>query len=172
MSLVNTVALASWTDVNKKVLIDVLSIFSEGRFSNSSNKKDKWISILETFNGRTGITSQISTILTTLNLVSQITLNVFWFICEGLRYTKKMLTTQCTALKKQLSIYHHYANQSGFSVDARGVVVSSPSVLNAYYAAHAGSIQYANAPLPFYEDLLALFGRKYYVTILLVDYRS
>ena len=83
-----------------------------------------------------------------------------------------MLTTQCTALKKQLSIYHHYANQSGFSMDSRGVVVSSPSVLNAYYAAHAGSIQYVNGPLLFYDDLLTLFGRKYSATYFKVDYDS
>ena len=44
---------ASWTDVNKKVLIDVLSSFSEGRFANLLNKKEKWIAILETFNHRT-----------------------------------------------------------------------------------------------------------------------
>ena len=64
-----------------------------------------------------------------------------------------MLTTQCTALKKQCSIYHHYAHQSGFGMDARGVMTAAPSVLNAYYAAHTGSIHYANAPLPFYENL-------------------
>ena len=51
-------------------------------------------------------------------------------------------------------------------MDARGVEVSSPSVLNAYYAAHAGSIQYTNAPLPFYSEFLSLFGRKYYDIIL------
>ena len=76
-----------------------------------------------------------------------------------------MLTTQCTALKKQLSIYHHYANQSGFGVDSKGVVVASPSALNAYYAANLGSIQFANGPLLFYDELLTLFGRKYSATI-------
>ena len=79
----------------------------------------------------------------------------------GLLYKKKMLTSQCTALKKQLSIYHHYAHQSGFGIDAKGVVMASPSALNDYYAANAGSIQYANKPLLFYDDLLSLFGRKY-----------
>lgn len=74
-----------------------------------------------------------------------------------------MLTTQCTALKKQLSIYHHYANQSGFGVDSKGVVVASPSALNAYYAAN---FQFANGPLLFYDELLTLFGRKYSATIL------
>lgn len=77
-----------------------------------------------------------------------------------------MLTSQCTALKKQLSIYHHYAHQSGFGIDAKGVVIASPSALNDYYAANAGSIQYANGPLLFYDDLLSLFGRKYYDIVL------
>ena len=153
---------ASWTDVNKKVLIDVLSSFSEGRFANLSNKKEKWIAILETFNHRTGKFCIIVVVL-----LSEF-LKVDWSNIIGLNYTKKMLTTQCTALKKQLSIYHHYAHQSGFGMDARGVVISSPSVLNAYYAAHAGSLQYANAPLTFYDDLLSLFGRKYYGIVLKV----
>lgn len=83
-----------------------------------------------------------------------------------------MLTTQCAALKKQLTVYHHYANQSGFGMDSRGVVVASPSVLNAYYAAHAGSIQYADAPLLFYDGLLTVFGRKYSAANLKVDYDS
>lgn len=77
---------------------------------------------------------------------------------EGLIYSKKMLTTQCTAFKKQLTIYSHYVNQSGFSVDARGVVVADPRALNSYYAAHVGSIQCANAPLTFYKEIESLFG--------------
>ena len=77
-----------------------------------------------------------------------------------MEFTKKM-TSQCTNFKKQLAIYHHYAHQSRFGMDSRGVVVSSPSVLNAYYAAHEGSRQFANAPLAFYDDLLILFGRLY-----------
>jgi hypothetical protein len=68
-------------------------------------------------------------------------------------------------MKKQCSIYHHYAHQSGFGMDARGVVTASPSVLNAYYAAHAGSIHYANAPLPFYDIIMNLFGRKEHSTV-------
>ena len=53
-------------------------------------------------------------------------------------------------------------------MDARGVVLSSPSVSNAYYAAHAGFIQYASAPLLFYDDLLSLFGREYHDIVLMV----
>ena len=34
-----------WMDTKCKVLIDVLVVVSGGRFSNLSNKKDKWISI-------------------------------------------------------------------------------------------------------------------------------
>ena len=75
-------------------------------------------------------------------------------------YSKNILTTQITALKKNLAIFHQYASQSGFGVDSRGVVTAAPSALNAYYAAHSGSSQFANAPLAFYEDLLVLFGRK------------
>ena len=67
---------------------------------------------------------------------------------------------QVTAMKKNLSIFHQYANQSGFGIDDRGVVTAATSALNAYYAAHGGSPQFANAPLAFYEELLLLFGRK------------
>lgn len=70
-----------------------------------------------------------------------------------------MLKTQVTAMKKDLSIFHEYANQSGFGVDSRGVVTAAPSALNAYYAAHPGSVRFANAPLMFYDDLMLLFGR-------------
>ena len=48
-------------------------------------------------------------------------------------------------------------------IDAKGVVIASPSALNDYYAANAGSIQYSNGPLLFYDDLLSLFGRKYFL---------
>ena len=67
------------------------------------------------------------------------------------------------ALKRNLTIFHHYATQSGFGVDARGVVTGAPSALNAYYACHNGASQFANAPLAFYEELLELFGRKYFL---------
>ena len=42
-------------------------------------------------------------------------------------------------------------------MDARGIVTAAPSVLNAYYAADPGSVQFANAKLAFYEELLELF---------------
>jgi hypothetical protein len=85
---------------------------------------------------------------------------IYKLIFEGLQYTRKMLTTKCTALKKEMGIYRHYAYQSGFGVDARGVVTAAPSALNAYYAAHPGSDKYAKGPLPFFDDLLSLFGGK------------
>ena len=44
-----------WTDVNSKVLIDVLVNFSGGRFSNLFNKKEKWVSIVESFNSKSGM---------------------------------------------------------------------------------------------------------------------
>ena len=44
-----------WTDVNSKVLIDVLVIFSGERFSNLSNKEEKWVSIVESFNSKSGM---------------------------------------------------------------------------------------------------------------------
>jgi hypothetical protein len=70
--------------------------------------------------------------------------------------------TQITAMKKNLAIFHQYATQSGFGMDARGVVTAAPSALNAYYAAHSGAAQFANAPLLYYDELLVLFGRKYH----------
>jgi hypothetical protein len=67
------------------------------------------------------------------------------FMFTGLSYPKSVLTTQVTSMKKNLAIFHSYANQSGFGVDARGVVTAAPSALNEYYAAHSGALQYANA---------------------------
>ena len=88
-------------------------------------------------------------------------MNVCNLILVGLQYTKKMLTTQVTSLKKNLGIFDKYAHQSGFGMDSRGVVTGPPSALNAFYAAHPGTSQYANAPLPHYALLLTLFGRKF-----------
>ena len=62
MSVTIPATLASWTHVNKKVLIDVLSSFSEGRFANLSNKKEKWIAILDTFNHRTGKACELAVV--------------------------------------------------------------------------------------------------------------
>jgi hypothetical protein len=70
------------------------------------------------------------------------------------------MKSQVAALRKNLKVYHHYATQSGFGVDARGVVTGSPSALNDYYACHAGSSKFANVPLVFYDELLVLFGRE------------
>jgi hypothetical protein len=70
--------------------------------------------------------------------------------------------TQITAMKKSLAIFHQYASQSGFGMDSRGVVTAAPRALNAYYAAHSGAAQFANAPLLFYDELLVLFGRTYH----------
>ena len=78
-----------------------------------------------------------------------------------LQYTKKMLTTQITGMKKNLGIFDAYANHSGLGVDQRGVVTGSPGALNVYYATHPGSVQFANFPLPFYSELLELFGSKF-----------
>ena len=74
-----------------------------------------------------------------------------------------MMRTQVAALKRNLTSFHQYATQSGFGVDARGVVTGAPSALNAYYARHSGASQSANAPLAFYEELLELFGSKYFL---------
>jgi hypothetical protein len=36
------------------------------------------------------------------------------------------MKSQVAALRKNLKVYHHYATQSGFGVDARGVVTGPP----------------------------------------------
>lgn len=94
-------------------------------------------------------------------------MTVTTFNSIGLAYTKLMLKTQVAALKRNLTTFHHYATQSGFGVDARGVVTAAPSVLNAYYASHSGAVQFANAPLALYEELLELFGRECFLQYLL-----
>ena len=129
-------------------------IYQTKKRSGSRSKKRSTCELVRRLKFRAAFAALVAT-------MSKTSLNFLILFSTGLNYTKKMLTTQCTALKKQCTIFHHYAHQSGFGVDARGVVYAPPSVLNAYYAAHAGSIQYANAPLPFYEDLMSLFGRKY-----------
>ena len=73
-------------------------------------------------------------------------------------------------MKKNLNIFHQYATQSGFGMDARGIVTAAPSVLNAYYAAHPGSVQFANAPLAFYDELLELFNRKLIILPLALEF--
>ena len=49
-------------------------------------------------------------------------------------------------------------------------MTAAPSALNAYYAAHSGSSQFANAPLAFYEELLILFGRKIHLGSYLLEH--
>ena len=45
---------ANWTDGNKKVLLDVLQIVADGRFTNMSNKKAKWTTAEDMYNSSTG----------------------------------------------------------------------------------------------------------------------
>ena len=45
---------AIWTDVNKRVLIDALSLHSGGRYSNLANAKGKWRLVVDVFQSRTG----------------------------------------------------------------------------------------------------------------------
>ena len=69
-----------------------------------------------------------------------------------------MLITQCVQMKKNLGYFEKYANVSGFGMDSRGVVTGAPEALNANYAENSKALQFADAPLPFYEEILELFG--------------
>jgi hypothetical protein len=45
---------AIWTDVNKRVLIDALTLHSGGRYSNLANAKGKWNLVVADFQSATG----------------------------------------------------------------------------------------------------------------------
>ena len=122
---------AKWSNMNRKVLIDLLTKHSAGRFANLSNDKTAWQIIAEEFKIRT-----------------------------GLEYNKEMLKTQCFSLKKKYLEFTKYANQSGFGMDASGMVTGAPEALNEYYASHPKAAEFADGPLMFFNELTALFGRK------------
>ena len=115
----------------RKVLLYTLLKHSNRRFANLSNDKAGWKKVLEEFNLKT-----------------------------GLNYTGDMLTTQCVRLKKNLGYFEKYKNVSGFGMDSREVVTGAPEALNAYYAENPKAVQFSDAPLPFYEEILELFGSK------------
>ena len=138
MSTKKKETVAKWHDSNRKVPISSLVTHSKGRFANLSNDKTAWKKIVVDFNLRT-----------------------------GLDYNKGMLTTQCVAIKKNLAIFDKYVNQSGFGIDSRGVVTGSPESLNAYYVQNPKCVQFADSPLPFYDELLGLFGSKFTATLLI-----
>ena len=85
--------------MNRKVLIDLLTKHSAGRFANLSNDKTAWQIIADEFKIRT-----------------------------GLEYNKEMLKTQCFSLKKKYLEFTKYANQSGFGMDASGMVTGAPEL--------------------------------------------
>ena len=70
---------AIWTDVNKRVLIDALSLHSSGRYSNLANAKGKWKLVVDDFQSRTGqmLVYNLNTSLVLQNLIPlQITCRV------------------------------------------------------------------------------------------------
>jgi hypothetical protein len=64
---------AIWTDVNKRVLIEALSLHSGGRYSNLANAKGKWKLVVADFQSATG-QMQVPTLLRLLFLESLIRL--------------------------------------------------------------------------------------------------
>ena len=120
-----------WLDVNRKVLIDCLLEHSDGRYSNIKNKKCAWKSVVADFNART-----------------------------GLKYEKKILASQVQSLKKNWTIFDQFANNSGFGMDAKGMVTAAPEALNTYFVSHPKASQFSSTPLPFYRELSILFSRK------------
>ena len=120
---------AKWTNIMRKVLLYALLKYSNRRFANLSNDKAGWKKVLSESN-----------------------------LKIGLEYTRDMLTTQCVQMKKNLGYFEKHANVSGFGMDSRGVVTGAPEALNAYYAENPKALQFADAPLPFYEEILELFG--------------
>lgn len=130
-SVIKKTPVAKWTNAMRKVLLYALLKYSNRRFANLSNDKVGWKKVLEEFNLKT-----------------------------GLEYTRDMLTTQCVQMKKNLGYFEKYANVSGFGMDSRGVVTGAPEAFNAYYAENPKAVQFSDAPLPFYEEILELFGSK------------
>ena len=120
-----------WIDVNRKVLIDCLLEHSDGRYSNIKNKKSAWKLVVADFAIKT-----------------------------GLSYDKKILASQVQSLKKNWTIFDQFANNSGFGMDAKGIMSAAPEALNTYFATHPEASQFSRTPLPFYKELCILFSRK------------
>ena len=60
----------------------------------------------------------------------------------GLSYPKNVLTTQVTSMKSNLAIFHSYANQSGFGVDANISLYAVQYVIYAIYATETYGVQH------------------------------
>ena len=120
-----------WLDVNRKVLIECLLEHSDGRYSNIKNKKSAWKLVVADFTLKT-----------------------------GLLYDKKTLSSQVQSLKKNWTIFDQFTNNSGFGMDAKGMVIAAPEALNTYFATHPKVSQFSRAPLPFYKEMCILFSRK------------
>ena len=120
-----------WLDVNRKVLIQCLLEHSDGRYSNIKNKKSAWKLVVADFTLKT-----------------------------GLPYDKKILSSQVQSLKKNWTIFDQFANNSGFGMDAKGMVTAAPEALNTYFATHPKASQFSRAPLPFCKELCIFFSSK------------
>ena len=81
-------------------------------------------------------------------------------IKTGLSYDKKILASQMQSLKKNWTIFDQFANNSGFGMDAKGMVSAAPEALNTCFATHPKASQFSRTPLPFYKELCILFSRK------------
>ena len=73
----------------------------------------------------------------------------------GLKCEKKILASQVQSLKK-----NQFANNSGFGMDAKGMVTAAPEALNTYFVSHPKASQLSSTPLPFYRELSILYSRK------------
>ena len=76
----------------------------------------------------------------------------------GLKYEKKILASQVQSLN--WTIFDQFANNSGFGMDAKGMVTAAPEALNTYFVSHPKASQFSSTPLPFYRALSILFSRK------------
>ena len=139
VAMIKKTPVAKSTNAMRKVLLYALLKHSNRRFANLSNDKAGCKKVLEEFNVKT-----------------------------GLEYTRDMLTTQCVQLKKNLGYFEKYANVSGFGMNSRGVVTGAPEALNAYYAENPKAVQFSDAPLPFYEEILELFGSKFFLSSIIL----
>ena len=79
---------AQWTTVNRRALVSILLVETNGRYSNLANDYSGWNRVVA-------------------SLVSK----------TGFNYTHAMVKIQCGTMKKHFREFEKYANQSGFGMD-------------------------------------------------------
>lgn len=128
------VSKADWTDVGKKIFIDVmLDEISKGTYTDSGFKVSSWNSIVSDFNSNTGV-----------------------------KYTRDQLQSQFSYMKSKCSIFRDLVDNSGFGWDTTTKLPTPPDdVWEKYLAAHKGAKEFRYKTLMFFEELEEIFAGKW-----------